>query len=106
MLRYPVKLVFMFGSIWLVLLGIHGFYIYFTRSGQSFSDGLDKLFLGWKPPLGLSDTVSWASTVGFHTWFMPLVLLILALVIWNLQARIPTRRVPIISKWIKKLRLW
>lgn len=106
MLRYPVKAAIMFGSIWLALLGIHGFYIYFTRSSQPFGEGLDKLFLAWKPPSILSDTVSWASEAGLHTWFMPLVLLVLALVIWNLQARISKPRIPSINKWIKKLRLW
>jgi len=106
MLRYPVKLVLMFCSVWSALLGVHGFYIYFTRQNQPFGDGLDNLFLAWKPPLRLSETVSWASEAGLHTWFMPIFLLVLGLVIWNLQARISTPPVPIIGKFIRKLHLW
>lgn len=105
-LRYPVKLMLIFGSIWSALLGVHGFYIYFTRPSQPFGKGLDCLFLGWKPPLGLSETVSWASTAGLHSWFMPLFLLVLGLVIWNLQAKIRWPRVPSISRLVKKFHLW
>ena len=96
----------MFVSIWSALLGIHGFYILFTRSSLTASDELDKLFLGWRPPLLLADTVSWASDAGLRTWFMPLFLVVLGLVIWNLQARMTTPKLPVVRKWLKKLHLW
>jgi hypothetical protein len=60
-------------AIPLVLLGLHGFYVYFHPWEAIFTQEINKLFFAISVPSNLSVVVEWMSGKGFQSFFIPLI---------------------------------
>jgi hypothetical protein len=63
-------------AVVLIILGAHGFYVYFHRLEVLFLGGADELFLSIGVPSWLASVVEWASLKGFMSWTTPLLLVV------------------------------
>lgn len=102
-LRLPVKIILILASIFAIVLGAHGVYVYFSPLELLFGGEAAKLFLALEVPVGLQDPIEWMSWKSFESWFIPAVFISIGLAIWYCQSRI---RVGNVSRWLRKLHLW
>ena len=103
MLRLPVKLILICASLFSIILGAHGVYVYFSRLELLFGGETSKLFLALEVPVRLQAPIEWMSWKGFQSWFIPAVFIFIGLVIWYWQSKINVGNV---SRWLRKLHLW
>ncbi len=101
MLRFPVKVILMCASVTSVVLGSHGLYVYFHPLEVVFGAKGDELFFAFGVPAVFEPVVEWISNKGFQSWFIPVVLIIVGIVIWFWSQSIDTR-----SNILRKLHLW
>ncbi len=95
-------LVGLFG-LWLVILGAHGLFTYFSAWDALWSGSLvtaDKLFFVIRVPPPLSDWVYWMSNQGLRSWFLPLVVGAGGLVIMS-----RTEFTDTLLNWLRRKRL-
>jgi hypothetical protein len=102
-LRLPVKIILILASIFAIVLGAHGVYIYFSRLELLFGGEASKLFLALGVPAWLRAPIEWMSIKGLQSWFIPAVFIVIGLIIWYWQSKIEVGNV---SKWLRKLHLW
>jgi len=102
-LRLPVKLILILASIFAIVLGAHGLYVYFSRLELLLGGEASKLFLTLGVPAWLRAPIEWMSWKGFQSWFIPAVFIFLGLVMWYWQSKIDEGNV---SRWLRKLHLW
>jgi hypothetical protein len=103
MLRLPIKVILICASIFAIVLGAHGIYVYFSRLELLFGGEASKLFLMLEVPVGLQAVIEWMSLKGLQSWFIPAVFIFIGLVIWYWQSNIDVGN---ISGWFRKLHLW
>ena len=101
MLRLPVKVVVICASVALIVLGIHGLYVYFNTTELFFGGGIDKLFLTFEVPARLTSVVVWMSVKGILSWFLPAVFVVAGLIVWGWGMSIDTR-----YDILRRLHLW
>lgn len=82
-----------------IVLGAHGFYIYFNRIDLFLSDDVSKLFLVFDTPARLDRLVIWATHIGIQSWFLPLSILLAGLWLFNYS-----RLWDIVSSFFDKIR--
>jgi len=102
-LRLPVKIILILASIFAIVLGAHGVYVYFSRLELLFGGEAYKLFLAIEVPIRLQAPIEWMSLKGLESWFIPAVFIFIGLIIWYWQSSIEVGNV---SGWFKKLHLW
>ena len=96
-------LVGVFG-FWLVVLGIHGMYVSFSYVDAMLSamNGTsDKLFFVLSVPNPLSQWVLWMTGQGLQSWFTPLGVGIMGLLLMSWTGFTDS-----VTRWLRKLRLW
>jgi len=103
MLRLPIKVILICASIFAIVLGAHGVYVYFSRLELLFGGEASKLFLALEVPVRLQAPIEWMSFKGLQSWFIPAVFIFIGLVIWYWQSNIYVGNV---SGWFRKLHLW
>lgn len=103
MLRLPTKLILLCASLFSIVLGAHGIWVYFSRLELLFGGKASKLFLLLGVPARLEPAVEWMSFKGLQSWFIPAVFIVIGLVIWHWQSKIDVGNV---SGWLRKLHLW
>jgi hypothetical protein len=103
MLRLPTKVILVCASVFAIVLGAHGIWVYFSRLELLFGGEASKLFLALKVPASLRTTIEWMSFKGLQSWFIPAVFVVIGLVIWYWQSKIGVGNV---SGWLRKLHLW
>jgi|GEM_PF-3640846 len=64
-------------------LGVHGVYVYFNRLDLILGGEGAKLFLAIDVPVRLRDLVMWASARGLQSWFIPTLIFLAGLWIFN-----------------------
>lgn len=100
MLRAPISILVGLLGIWLIILGAHGLYAYFSAE-LWFGGDSHKLFMTFGVPGKLGDTVLWMSSKSMVSWVIPAAVFVGGWVvmswsgIWNR-----------ISSLLSKLRLW
>jgi hypothetical protein len=102
-LRLPVKIILILASIFAIVLGAHGVYVYFSRLELLFGGEESKLFLALGVPTWLRAPIEWMSIKGLQSWFIPAVFIVIGLAIWYWQSKIEVGNV---SKRLRKLHLW
>lgn len=103
MLRLPIKVILICASIFAIVLGAHGVWVYFSRLELLFGGESSKLFLMLGVPIRLQAVIEWMSWKGVQSWFIPAVFIFIGLVIWYWQSNIDVGNV---SGWFRKLHLW
>jgi hypothetical protein len=103
MLRLPVKLALICASIFAIVLGAHGIWVYFSRLELLFGAEAAKLFLAIGIPVRLRAPIEWMSMKGLQSWFIPAVFIVVGLLIWQWQTRIDAGNS---LRWLNKLHLW
>ena len=91
-------------GLWLVILGAHGLYAYFSMWETLWSGATntaDKLFLAIRVPPPLNAWVFWMTNKGLQSWFLPVGVGIGGLILMSW-----TGFSGILSHWLRKLRLW
>lgn len=88
MLRIPVKILLIIISIFAIVLGAHGIYVYASRLEVLFGAEPSKLFFAVTMPAGLRDVVEWMSVKGFESWLIPAAFIAIGIGIWYWQSRI------------------
>jgi len=101
MLRIPVSLFAGFLGALGIALGIHGLYAYFNLIPTIVGGDMDKLFLHFEVPIRLRGAVEWASIQGVQSWFVPALILVAGIVVWNWSGIFG-----LISGWLTRLKLW
>lgn len=100
-LRLLAKLLLICASVFLVILGAHGIWVYFNRLELLFGGGASKLFLVLQVPSWLRTPVEWMSFKGVQSWFVPAVSAVIGIVLWYWQRKMNTGNLP---RWLTKLR--
>lgn len=103
MLRLPAKLILICASVFSIVLGAHGVWVYFSRLELLFGGEASRLFLALEVPVRLGTAIEWMSFKGLQSWFIPALFIVLGLVIWHWQNKIDAGNV---SGWLRKLKLW
>ena len=103
MLRLPTKLILICASVFTIVLGAHGIWVYFSRLELLFGGEASKLFLALEVPVKLRTVIEWMSLKGLQSWFIPAAFIVIGLVIWHWQSKIDVGNV---SRWLRKLHLW
>ena len=106
MLRLPVKLTLICASLFSIILGAHGIWVYFSRLELLSGGEASKLFLALEVPVRLRTAIEWMSFKGFQSWFIPAVFIVIGLVIWYWQSRINLGDIVNVPRWLRKLHLW
>lgn len=102
-LRLPTKLLLLCASVFSIVLGAHGIWVYFSRLELLLGGEASKLFLALEVPVKLQTAIEWMSFKGLQSWFIPAVFIVLGLVLWHWQGRIYAGNV---SGWLRKIHLW
>jgi hypothetical protein len=105
-LRLPTKLILICASIFAIVLGAHGVWVYFSRLELLFGGEASKLFLELEVPIRLQAPIEWMSLKGLQSWFIPAVFIVIGLVIWYWQSRIDVGDIVNVPRWLRKLHLW
>lgn len=103
MLKLPTKLILTCASVFSILLGAHGIWVYFSRLELLLGGEASKLFLAIEVPVRLRTAIEWMSFKGLQSWFIPVVFIVIGLVIWHWQSKIDAGNA---SRWLRKLHLW
>lgn len=69
--------------IGLIILGIHGLWVYFSRIEVLFGSDTAKLFLAIQVPMRLQDIILWMSIKGLQSWFFPAIFIIAGIILWR-----------------------
>lgn len=101
MLRTPVSIFLGFVGLLGIILGIHGLYVYFSRLELFFGGEASKLLLMWEVPIRLRPLIEWASVKGLQSWFLPAVVLVGGIIIFN-SSNILSR----VTSLLERLKLW
>lgn len=103
MLKLPVKLALIGASIFTVILGTHGLYVYFSYLETIFdAPSWGKLFLALEVPSRLASVVTWMTVKGLQSWFIPASFIVGGLVLWGFQQAIRVRRARL-PRWLRWL---
>jgi len=76
----------------LVVLGVHGLWVYFSHTGAPFGEDTTRLFLAVRMPPQLQSLVEWMSLKGMQTWFFPAVIVVAGIILWHWLVPILQRR--------------
>jgi hypothetical protein len=106
MLRLPIKVILVCASLFSIVLGAHGIWVYFSRLELLFGGEASKLFLALEVPIRLRTVIEWMSLKGLQSWFIPAAFIVIGLVIWHWQSRIDVSDVVDVPRWLRKLHLW
>ena len=98
-----IKVILICASIFAIVLGAHGVYVYFSRLELLLGGEASKLFLALEVPVRLQAPIEWMSLKGLQSWFIPAVFIFIGLIIWYWQSNIDVGNV---SGWLRKLHLW
>lgn len=90
-------------GLWIMMLGLHGLYIAFSSNlvALTMADNVDKLFLSVNVPYPLKSWVSWVSLEGYKSWFFPMGISIIGLLLVY-----KTQLFTILAGFLKKIHLW
>ena len=96
--KIGVSLVLGFIGLLGIILGIHGVYVYFNRLDLFLGGEGGQLLLMLDVPIRLKGLVMWASARGLQSWFVPVLIFIGGLWLFNLS-----RLSYILSRFINKI---
>jgi len=84
----------------MVILGVHGIYVYFSLVDLIFGFGATwpKLFLAIPMPGGLQGCVLWMTGKGAQSWFIPAVFLAAGILLWSCRNRITRAIIQMVRK--------
>ena len=71
-----------------MVLGVHGLIVYFSRLEVLFGSDPRKSFLAIDMPSGLQSWVEWMSIKGLQSWGIPVVFIVIAVLLWYAQSKI------------------
>ena len=77
----------------LVVLGIHGLWVYFSRTEASFGEDTARLFLAIQMPTQLQNLVEWMSLKGMQSWFFPAAIIVAGIILWRWLVPILQRKI-------------
>jgi len=80
-------------SISLVLLGVHGFWVYFSGMETASEETIAKLFLTFQVPAQLQSVIEWMSALGLQHWFFPTTIIVTGIFLWWWLVPIIQRRI-------------
>lgn len=80
-------------SVSLVLLGIHGLWVYFSRIEASLAEDTLKLFLAIQVPSRFQNVVEWMSLKGMQSWFFPTAIIVAGIILWRWLVPILQRKI-------------
>jgi len=80
-------------------LGVHGVYVYFNKTDLILSGEGAKFLLMIDVPVRLRDLIMWASAKGLQSWFIPTLIFLAGLWLFN-YSRLWT----MISRFLDKIR--
>lgn len=87
MLVNIARTVFVVAGFLVMILGLHGLIVYFSRWEILFGKDPLKLFLAIDMPGGLDSWVEWMSIKGIQSWGIPVVFIVIAVLLWYAQSR-------------------
>lgn len=82
-----------------MVLGVHGIYVYFNRLDLILGGEGARLFLVIDVPVRLRESIVWASARGLQSWFIPTLIFLAGLWVFN-YSRLWT----VVSRFIDKIR--
>lgn len=88
MLILIARVIFVVVGFVVMVLGIHGLIVYFSRWEIVFGADPLKLFLAIDMPSGLDSWIEWMSIKGLQSWGIPVVFIVIAILLWYAQSKI------------------
>jgi hypothetical protein len=76
-----------------IIFGVHGIYVYFSRMEAFLEGNIASLFLVIQMPAGLQDAVEWMSLKGMQSWVIPAAFVAVGIALWYW---LPRR----LSRWV------
>lgn len=79
--------------IGLILLGVHGLWVYFSHGEVALGENTAKLFLAIQAPAWLQNIVEWMSLKGMQSWFFPAAIIVAGIILWRWLVPILQRKI-------------
>ena len=88
MIHMIARVMLVIAGFVVMILGIHGLIVYFSRWEIVFGADPLKLFLAIDMPSGVDSWVEWMSIKGIQSWGIPVVFIVIAVLLWYAQSQI------------------
>jgi ribosomal protein L37AE/L43A len=95
LIRWAIKLALILGSIFSLVIGVHGLHVYFNAVNGSLPEGRQAtdLFLVLDVPSQLDGIVEWCTTKGLSSWTIPASIVGAAVLLLILQTYVRVNKV-------------